>query len=368
MHKTLIFHIGDHKTGSTSIQLAFAENRVQLAQKRIFYPAALALNILRRQFQTWLDAGSDAQKAEAAQPLAALAERIRASDADFVLVSAESLETLPPEDIKQVLDHFFADCADEIRIIAYVRPHAARLLSSFSERIKLGAPRVMQHSLTEFARDIAQTGALHYTPRFQSWHSLYGAQFTLRPMIRSQLYAGSVVEDFIQQAFPDVAYQLHPGQIANESLDLLDLMRLKVLQRGLQHCTQGLRHKVGWEFARQVGQRPARAQQQKLQLHKALAKEIRATYLEDARALDRAFFNGTPLMEQALYQAVRQARYRAHSVEPDAYLTASERDGLTLLASFIAGMLDNDSVDWPRFFHQKRLQDVQTNRRPDPAA
>mgnify|MGYP000498255412 CR=1 FL=1 len=45
--KTLVFHIGDHKTGSTSIQYAFAADRVALENRSVLYPARINSNRLR---------------------------------------------------------------------------------------------------------------------------------------------------------------------------------------------------------------------------------------------------------------------------------------------------------------------------------
>ncbi|MBT8154516.1 hypothetical protein KMP13_11525 [Epibacterium ulvae] len=360
--KTLIFHIGDHKTGSTSIQLAFAEGRVALDQKTVFYPAKLTSNALKPPFHAWATAETEAERQKHAPQLTALAQKIRNSSADYVLVSAEEFEGIPAPLFKKVVDHFFANTANEIRVIAYVRPHGPRLVSSFSERTKVGLPQTLTKNLSEFVALRLKNKNSNYHARFSAWRQEFGDAFVLRPMIHSQLQQGSVVTDFIHHAFPDEPYVLHGDDTANVSLDLVDLMRLKVLQRNLQHKDRKLRHRIGWDFSRHVAKMPANPNRQKLQLHRSLAKTLQRTYLEDACAMDRDFFSGAPLLELELRRAVRGARLRAQSVEPATYLSASEIQSLTLMASIFSDMLNNEAVDWSHFFHQKRLDEVDNAR------
>ncbi|MQQ09607.1 hypothetical protein GFB49_14155 [Epibacterium sp. SM1979] len=367
-HKTLIFHIGDHKTGSTSIQYAFAEGRISLDRKTLLYPAELASNVLKRRFLAWDRAETETEKQKAATPLQALADRIRASEADYVVISAEEFERVPPKVFKQIVDLFFADTADQIRVIAYVRPHAPRIVSSFCECTKIGAPRALRQTIGEFAEMRRETGSFDYFPRFNLWRELYGDNFLLRPMIRSQLRAGSVVTDFIEHAFPDEPYTLRGDDDSNESLELTDLMRLKVLQLNLMDKKPPLRHQIGWEYLRQVSQQPPGPDRQKLRMHRGLAKEIRDIYLEDARSIDRAFFDGQPLLENELHAAVRSGPRRAQSVDPADYLSAAEIHSLRVMAGFLSNMLDMEDVNWTSFFHQTRVSLAVETRKANLAA
>ena len=357
--KTLIFHIGDHKTGSTSIQLAFAQKRVTLDGHSLFYPARLASNVLGDQCLNYGAAKTPQAQRKAARPLKNLAAKIRAAETDFVLVSAEALESVPAALFHEITETFFADCADEIRIIGYVRPHAPRLTSSFAERTKVGVPRALQSSLDQFVANKKSGGEFIYLPRFTAWRTAFGDNFLLRPMIRGALHNGSVVEDFIHHAFGGNPYQLAGEDAANESLCLEDLMRLKVLQAHLA-APRDLRLKVGWEMARLIATLPPPQTRTKLRLHKALAEDERATYLDDARAMDQTFFDGVPLMENDLSAAIDKAGDAPQSTDPADHLSASEIRGLELMSAMVKSILENDEVNWPSFLHQKRLRDVET--------
>lgn len=364
--KTLIFHIGDHKTGSTSIQLAFAKQLAELHGHSVFYPARLAANVLGSQCLAYGSAGTPEAQQQAARPLKKLANRIRKADADFVLVSAEALQDVPAALFRSIADTFFAEAAAEIRVIAYVRPHAARLTSSFAERTKAGIPQTLRADLETFAARRKDAQEFIYLPRFAAWREQFGDAFTLRPMIRSQLHQGDVVSDFIHHAFGGIPFTLSGGSQANESLCLEDLMRLKVLQAHLK-APYELRLKMGWEFARLTGQLPPPPARTRLQLHKSLAEDIRDTYLADARNMDREFFGGQPLLEDELHTAVEKALPAPQSTDPADYLPESELRSLELMSGMIAGLLEEPTVDWPAFLHAKRVRDVRRARKAQTA-
>lgn len=359
-HKTLIIHIGDHKTGSTSIQLAFAKKLVELPGKAVMYPAKLAMNAWGPRCVDYVQTADPEAQATARRRLQQLAARMDKSDADFVLLSAEAFERVPAQTLRQVVDEIFAPVVDDIRIIAYVRPHAARLTSSYAERIKVGTRDAVTSSLGEFVAQRIKVGEFQYLPRFTAWAEQFPDQFILRPMVRALLYKGSLVEDFLHHAFDGQPYQLEADGAANESLCLEDLMRLKVIQQHqLPTIDQPLRLKLGWEMARVISHLPPPKKRSKLQLHRTLAKEIQTTYLEDARAMDQRFFAGQPILEQELQQAVRRARRKPQSNRPADYLSAEDIRSLTMLSNLTATLLSQPDVDWPGVLHRKRVEDVQ---------
>lgn len=356
-NKTLIFHIGDHKTGSTSIQTAFAKGQVKLQGHRIFYPPKLNNNGLREQCTSYGSAKTSEARRKLALPFERLAKRIRNSNAEFALISAESLERVPAALLREIIETYFTDAADEIRIVSYVRPHAGKVASSFAERTKIGAKLALNSTLDTFAEDQKKDRVIMYLPRFLAWREHFGDRFILRPMIRDQLYKGDVVQDFVHHAFGGIPFHVEDADTANESLCLEDLMRLKVLQSRLK-VPRLLRLMTGWEIQRLIGHMPPPPQRTKLQLHRNLAEDIQATYLDDARAMDKAFFDGAPLMETELYAAVEKAIEAPQSTDPADHLSASELRSLNLMARLVAGLLEEKGVNWPAVLHKKRVADV----------
>ena len=356
--KTLIFHIGDHKTGSTSIQYAFAQKQVQLEGRSVFYPAKITMNMLRRHFDAGEDGTSPKAVARAQQVFASLGERLKAAKEDYCLVSAEGFETVPAATFRETLDTHWAAGDERIRVIAYVRPHAARVISSFAERVKIGLRKVVDADPDAFFEQMREIDRFRYYPRFMAWREQFGEAFLLRPMIRQRLREGDVVKDFVHHAFDGTPFRLLGEDSANESLCLEDLMRLKVVQMELGPLPPQLRHSFGWEFGRVLATLPPLQTRTRLELHKSLAEKIRMEYREDARAMDRDFFGGEKVLETELDQACDTARSEPQSVRPEDYLSGEEMRGITVLARILAGVFENDQVNWPVFLHGKRVQEV----------
>ena len=108
-------------------------------------------------------------------------------------------------------------------------------------------------------------------------------------------------------------------------------------------------------MARLAGALPAPATRTKLHLHRSLAEQIRAAYLEDARALDADFFDGRPLMEDALTEAVDSAPAEAQPLEPEAWFSAEEMRSLALYADFAASLLTEKGTNWVPVLRQRRV-------------
>lgn len=352
--KLLVVHIGDHKTGSTSIQYAFARGEVAVEGAPVAYPAELNHSFLRKQCTQWARGKGPGREA-AEQAFTRLARRIAGAGAPAALISAESLENVPAEVLRDVLERFFAPVAETIRVVAYVRPHAARFLSNYAEQVKIGS---FDGGLDAYFDHLQGNARLEYAPRFSAHAACQGENFVLRPMIRDQLRSGSVLEDFIHHAFGPQARVTAPAAPANESLCLEDLMRLKLLQSHQRAQNQKLRHALGWEFARLVATLPPPARRSKLVLPKGIADRLHAACFSDARALDAAFFAGQPLMERELDAARDGAPDTAQPLDPEAVLDPEELRALTLMARLAAGLLEQDGVNWVQVLRGKRVAAV----------
>jgi hypothetical protein len=360
--KTLVFHIGDRKTGSTSIQDAFALKNVNLKGARVYYPAKLAHNYLKGSFKDYGKSAQSPTRGKAIKTFKGLARKIRESDADFCLVSAEVIEGIDPGVFHEVVTTYFAGAADEIRVICYTRPHAARILSSFSERVKNGNPLALNGTLETFFDHNRQREQFHYLPRYQAWRDYFGDRFLLRPMIRDQLHQGSVVADLVHHGFGHRDFQVTETNRSNQSLCLEDLMRLKVLQTHLADHPHKFSHAFGWEISRLINTLPPLETRTKLQLHKSLADDIHATYLEDARAVDREFLGGKPLLETELTNALATPHEDAQSFSPADWLAPSEIRTLNLLAALIADMTQHDQSKWTAYWRAKNLDAMRQAR------
>ncbi|WP_282096426.1 hypothetical protein [Epibacterium ulvae] len=354
--KTLVIHIGDHKTGTTTLQNAFAVGAVRPQTVELLYPAKLNHNYLMGFIKSHLEKTPLPAHLRKKPGLEELASEIADSTADYIVLSGEVFENIPAAGFRTVVDHFFRPHVSRIHIIAYVRPHAERILSSFGEQIKIGW---FNQTMQAFYDKNLASRRFHYAPRFEKWRAAFGPDFTLRPMVRSQLRGGSVIEDFAHVAFDGQPCEFIELESENEALGLRELMFLKHVQATFNETGQWLRHTLGWEMARRIGQIPMlrEAPQEKLRMDTALWAQIQKSYRKDAAALDKMFFEDAPILQDALDAMQARTIETPQSVDPKDYFTPEEQRNLDVMAAMMMDML-NVQHKWPAYFHRHRLQDV----------
>ncbi|RMH49398.1 MAG: hypothetical protein D6688_00530, partial [Alphaproteobacteria bacterium] len=193
-----------------------------------------------------------------------------------------------------------------------------------------------------------------YHPRFSRLRALFGPAFTLRPMIREELWRGCVVHDFLATALGDRNLAVTGPTKDNSALSAEDLAVLSMVQKRLRSYGKWGRHGLGWTFARLAAARPAATPGTRLRLHRALAERVAADHAEDAAAMDRDFFGGRPLLQRALDEAVASAVDAPVPLAPEALFSPDERRRLELLADLVAEMYARRPKGWPSHFHERR--------------
>lgn len=134
----LILHTGTHKTGTTSLQKAFHDNRKHLARHGVLYPETG----LSQKPGNWghhdlaYAMRSDTQARALWSQL-----RAEADDAglETVFVSSEELSLLPFPSLPGVAPYrIMADCFDgyDLRLLCYVRPQPDMVASLYNHHIK----------------------------------------------------------------------------------------------------------------------------------------------------------------------------------------------------------------------------------------
>lgn len=353
--RKLIFHIGHHKTGTTTIQNAFARKQVSLDGGRILYPARTSHNYLPGLFEAYVNDGTVLPGSPGRPGLGKIAERMASESFDYVVISGEQFEGTPPRDVKKVLTDLWLPHVTDHSVVCYLRPHAGRILSSFAEHVKLG---LASGTVEDFYHKTLLTQRFFFLPRLSEWADEFGPHFKLRPMIRAELAGGSLLQDFVETGFgADARVRFETRSSANESLCLEDLLVLKLAQDALRSRDRKLRSVMGWEMA------PAFAATlrdggpgTRLMLHKSLAEQIRTTYQDDAKHLEARFFGGRPILQQELDRAVDEAVPVAQSFDPADYFNADALRGLKLLADQINRLLDFEGGSWNDFLMERRFR------------
>ena len=343
----LVFHLGDMKTGSTAIQTALSSRSWTCASVRLLYPHASKLS--HSPFAQSLLSRSDGSRTEnlAGEILADIA----ATPADVAVISAEHFENVDPVALKAALQKYMPEMLEDARFIAYVRPHAERFPSTYAERVKTGQ---FLGTLAELQTVLHSRETFVYTPRFLAWRAVFGAAFTLRPMIRDLLFRKDVVADFLHFALQTEDFTLTATPDANESLSLENTAILRQLHLRLsegQRRLQVYQSTVGRALARRMNDSPFR-DGTRIGIHKALAEVVRDQYAGDAAALDAAFFTGTP-MTDALNAAPAKAVEAAQSVRIEDHFTPREQFLINTFVDQTAVLINAD----PDFLAEKLRQD-----------
>ncbi len=346
----LIFHIGDQKTGTSTIQNALASGKVRLERGKLLYPAAVAHNYLRAHFRAMAE-GLPAPETRPGMPdMEELKAQIIRARADYVVLSGEAFSEINQRRFHDVLAAHLRPHFNEFRLIAYVRPHAARVLASFTEQSKVG---LMHGAMEDFHVRSLSNRRFVYTPRFLGWRELYGDDFILRGMLKSELRKGSVLDDFLHQALGDARNFVAPMPNANVSLCLEDIVMIRLIQGKLLAQGKPTRLGLGWNMAHLLSALPPRKHRTRLALHRSLAEQIRIDYLEDARAMDQEFFADAPMLERELDRAVDTALDAPLPLAPEAHFSPDELRNLEALTDLLAAMLAREDMEWPKFFRAR---------------
>lgn len=352
--RKLLFHIGDRKTGTTTIQNAFATGKVSLDGGRILYPGRMAHNYLYRHFKLFVAEGRLLPGKPGFPGLARIAERLQQGNYDVAVISGEDFEDSKPRDVFKVLSAFMLPHVSDHAVICYIRPHAGRILSSYAEQLKIG---LFSGTVDNFAKRISTNGRFHYARRVEEWVKVFGTHYCLRPMIRSELAGGSVLQDFIATGFgPDAPIKFGAVAPANESLCLEDLVLVRLIQDSLQSRNFNVRVEMGRALAATFGTLArAGTKGTRLRMHRALAEGIRLAYREDAETLDATYFRGRPLFRTELDRAVDEALPTAQSLDPADHFNAETLRALSVMAEQINAMLDHQNGPWFDFLFSRRI-------------
>lgn len=217
----LVFHIGQHKTGTTTLQRALALNRSALARRGILYPrlpgwrdaqhalapALLGIAHTNPYVRRRLGHTDDAALAASVRALDRL--RVRAAehpDRTLVLSSESAFRDLPAEARAQFLAALDS-LAQEIRMVAYIRHPADQYLSAMN-------------TLVQALQVIRPPGRTGRRNTLEPYAAADGINLVVRPFLQERLHGGDIVSDFAVRGLGTDADALprRPKRALNQSL------------------------------------------------------------------------------------------------------------------------------------------------------
>lgn len=276
MGRRLILHVGDCKTGSTILQTMLARGDCAPEGLRLFTPGngnhgGLPLSL-------------GANKATYPARWNGIARRLSEAEWDVAVVSSELFEYSKPERVAEAANEHLAALADQISVIAYVRPHVGRLLSQCAESLKLGHE---SGTLESFVERFLASGRLDFAKRLAGWRAAFGDAFHVRPFLRDRLKQGDVRHDFLDFALDGAPYRLtDSGQDDNAALPVPDLALMRMLQARFADKPLDNRVAFGKQFGRLLRELPPTVPAEPLRLPRALYDAIYPQARSDAERLD----------------------------------------------------------------------------------
>lgn len=347
MIKNLIFHIGDPKTGTSSIQRALQTrawtcDSVSIAPQKELNASALANSLIPDRSPQKYDREFGKKKDWAAK-----------TDADLGIISAEFFSVADPDALLMALREYLPDYVHSARVIAYCRPHASRIISSYAQRIKVGS---FNGSLENFVTFLKDRPRFYYYPRFSAWRTTFGGRFTLRPFIREELRNQDIVADFFHTALRNADFSLEKIESVNETLALDEIVAMRLVQSVLikQKVPSYLRLPIGAAIAKKITAAPVRSHE-KLLLDRGNAAKILMNYRTDAEQLDAEFFD-EPLMKTALVKATESAADTIQSLKPEDYFSHDVVTRIRRQSRDIAKLLNEMPFPWRRDYRVRTGQ------------
>ncbi len=338
MTRRLILHVGDCKTGSTILQSMLARGDCTPEGLRLFSPGQGMHGPLARSL-------GDRPALYPAR-WDGIAKRLSEADWDVAVLSSELFEFINPRKVARAVARHLAPLNAELRVIAYIRPHAARVLSQFAENLKLA------HDTDDFAAFMVRfvaAGRLDFSARLTAWREAFGDAFIVRPFERAFLNQSDVRHDFLNLILDGAPYTLtNSGQDDNASLALPDLALMRHLQRRFDGLPLDNRVTFGKQMAQLL--RAAPASTEKLRLPEPLYTRLRAHCEQDAAALDTEWVKA-PCFVPALAAAAETTVPTPQSLDARDHLGA---DAIRIAEAF-ADLLIRQMDDDPKAFG-KRLR------------
>lgn len=241
----LVLHMGMGKTGSSALQVAFVQNRDQLAAVRVHYPVAGSDAVAARggvvsgnglEILEHL-APRKGDPAEAVRALERVRNDVAGAHSGTVLYSSEFLYHAQPARLAEMRDVMSAQGAT-VQAVVYVRDIAGHALSSYSQVVKRA---LYTEPLAHFLDPDEGSYRINLRPRLQQLRSTLGAENVTilhYDSQRADLFAG-----FMRCVFgvTDLTGFTPAFDRVNRSLTRQEVEWMRYMNRGLQNKRQARR-------------------------------------------------------------------------------------------------------------------------------
>lgn len=189
--KRIILHVGRHKSGTTSLQASFWENRDLLATKGILYPESSRRENAHHLFAEALhprrirEVGLDEIDNEEA--IQNLISEIESTTCETILISSEAFQNCNPYDIKNIFKNY------KVLIVSYLREQVGYLESAYLQEVQATN---YSETIEKFEKERFY---VDYYKFYKSWEREFGTEnVVIRLFDKEKLKNADVVDDFFE--------------------------------------------------------------------------------------------------------------------------------------------------------------------------
>lgn len=338
--KQLIWHVGDPKTGTTSIQRAFEINaiefknvkaecfRPQNTHANAIGPAKALVNKDLPEIKNWFKK---------------IRKWVNQSDADYLIVSAETAWNVKPNLLRNSTRTYLKNHAANAHVISYARPHASRFLAAYIQRTKTGE---YKKTYAEFFDILKKQETLFYAERANRWERNYGKKYTLRPFVRNELHEKDAVHDFLAHTVGINNFSIPNNINENTSFSTRALSGLRKLHEVFAKSwpiSRGQKDIARCLYHHHIPEKPSLHLPPKLDM--ASFDALHKTYINDAKELDKKYFS-RPIMVQEFEKAREKTTTEPMDIEFEAHFTSQEQGQLLSLFNDVVRLYDGDNKLW----------------------
>lgn len=297
MKKEIIIHIGDHKAGSTAIQMAFHENNI--IADELFYPKAHEKSFVMHNHNFYAKSIGTNYEDEAMDNLK---EQILKSDKSKVVLSSAHYVRADPKALNAHIKKHFYEIAEDIKVVRYLRPAIEYCKSLYAEMVKIGEIR---DDFRSYFRSCDWALPLYA----DSINALNNQDFNIitKPLVPEALYNGDIVEDFLHLCVGN-NYKILNGDKVNVALSAQHLSIVKFMHTQFKDRNFDELRDDGYNLEEVVKTHISVNNPVEFQIPKQIAEEIalNPVYIKDAKLVDELLTPGHNHMYNNLHTSLNQ--------------------------------------------------------------
>jgi len=237
--KTIYFHIGNPKTGTTSLQWSLLNSRKRLEAAGILFPSS-GLSSSPNQFAH--HPLVEATKNRDESLWRDVISEITSAKQNLAVISSENFSLLKKEDIAFINSQIGRNI--KCHMVVYLREQCEYLESLYNQAVKTG---LESRGRLQFMRYFMDSGRGNYPAMLKSWETLIEpANITVRAYHRKNLQDGDILTDFAKTVGFDVSILNREKTELNPSIST---RYTEVLRKINQHATDVEKknvHVIGW--------------------------------------------------------------------------------------------------------------------------